>query len=498
MVRRSTITAAAVALLCSAPVESAEFDNILASFGNLSTVAGRGGQDNGVSGWSAAMEGGLAINAELTRPHMTMADTAGNLYIADKDANGIRLVTPDGNIVTVAGTNIPGFNGDGVGVTTQLNFPNGLFTFSDGVTYILDLGNNRIRRLGTDGSLVTMIEDPDGIAAGRGLWVSADETEIFYSSGSRVRHWTIEDGLSTYADGFVQLGNIDVDPMDGLLVTTDRGAHVVEKILPDGSKFTIAGNGTQAGGTSGMEAPEVALNEVRGVNFDTTGGYYVATHRDSDVWYVDTAGKIHLLVPGDRNDNTHAGDGGPLTAPGDKISEPRSVALGPNRDLIITENDRGFVRIVSRTSAIGDFDYDGLLTVSDLDLLTRVTLVGTHPAIFNLNQSDSRFVDMEDRRIWVEDLFGTKIGDANLDGSVDDVDFALWNANKFTFGTSWETGDFNGDGTTDVADFHLWNENRTVAVNAVPEPATTSRLMVLWSLLGLMTRRSQYAAKRSR
>ena len=248
---------------------AAEFDDVLASFGNLSTIAGRGGQDDGASGWTLAMEGGLAVNAELTRPHMTMADAAGNFYIADKDAHGIRLVTPDGRIVTIAGTNVGGFNGDGAALESQLNFPNGLYTFPDGTTYILDLFNGMIRRFGTDGQLVTIVEDPDGISGGRGLWVSADESTIYYSSGTRVRQWTAEGGLSTYADGFVQLGNIAVDPMDGFLVTSDRFGHVVEKVLPDGSRFTLAGNGTLTGGGSGMAAVATGLNEVRGVCFST-------------------------------------------------------------------------------------------------------------------------------------------------------------------------------------------------------------------------------------
>ncbi len=37
-------------------------------------------------------------------------------------------------------------------------------------------------------------------------------------------------------------------------------------------------------------------------------------------------------------------------------------------------------------------------------------------------------------------------GDANGDGTVDGIDFVIWNAHKFTFGTNWTTGDFNGDG----------------------------------------------------
>ncbi len=51
-------------------------------------------------------------------------------------------------------------------------------------------------------------------------------------------------------------------------------------------------------------------------------------------------------------------------------------------------------------------------------------------------------------------------GDANGDGLVDGTDFNIWNANKFTTGTTWSQGDFNCNGTTDGSDFNLWNSNK--------------------------------------
>lgn len=64
-------------------------------------------------------------------------------------------------------------------------------------------------------------------------------------------------------------------------------------------------------------------------------------------------------------------------------------------------------------------------------------------------------------------------GDANGDGFVDGTDFNLWNANKFTAGTTWTTGDFNLDGVTDGADFGIWNANKFTSADGVliPEPA---------------------------
>ena len=359
-------TPLAALVLLTLPFSSSaltEFETVLNSYGKLRTAAGRGLiRSKGVNGWALAMEGGNAVDAELSRPHMTMADQVGNLYIADKDAHAIRKVTPYGTIYTIAGTGEAGFNDDGIGIESQLDQPNGLYTLPDGTTYILDLGNSRIRKLSTAGDLTTIVHDPDGIVLGRGLWVSDDETLIYYACGNAVKKWAEAEGLTTYADGFTDLGNIDVDPLFwslpvGNLVVTDRGANRVYRIFPDGSKQAIAGNGQTTGGGDGEKALETGLHGVRGICFAPNGGYYLATHEGGQVWYVDVNGYIHLLIDGDTS-HTHAGDGEDIKTPGRKISEPRAVTLAPNGDLIVTENDYGYVRVVERVFVILDTTLD--------------------------------------------------------------------------------------------------------------------------------------------
>jgi hypothetical protein len=51
-------------------------------------------------------------------------------------------------------------------------------------------------------------------------------------------------------------------------------------------------------------------------------------------------------------------------------------------------------------------------------------------------------------------------GDADLDGDVDASDFGIWNTNRFSDHTSFETGDFNDDRIVDVTDFNIWNANK--------------------------------------
>ncbi len=70
------------------------------------------------------------------------------------------------------------------------------------------------------------------------------------------------------------------------------------------------------------------------------------------------------------------------------------------------------------------------------------------------------------------------VADGNLDGIVDEVDFAVWNSQRFRADTGWCGGDWNADGVTDVSDFNLWNSNRAASSMQVPVPEPR-----LWSLL---------------
>jgi hypothetical protein len=331
------------------------FSNLVQSYGLLSTVAGSGGRlCSPCNNWNSDFEGGLAVNAELSHPHIAMADRAGNIYIADKEAHAIRKVTPDGRIYTVAGINSAGTGTTepALATTVALRNPNGLWVRDDGTFYILDTDNGYVRKVDTDGIITTLVTDggsiPGGpIPGGRGLWVSPDESLIFFAAFSEVKSWDTTNGLSSFASGFTQLGNIAVDP-NGLLVVTDRAANRVYRIESDGTKTLIAGNGTFANGGDGALAVETGLKEVRGIWFLPSGAYFLATDGGSQVWYVDTAGYIHLFLNGGDTYSDHAGDGAwfyddPASL---KVSKVREITMDFQGNLLITENDAGYVRKV--------------------------------------------------------------------------------------------------------------------------------------------------------
>jgi len=117
--------------------------------GTISTVAGTGLQSYGG-------DGGVATKAGLHGPQAVAVDGGGNLYIADSQNNRVRLVTPAGNIATVAGTGLPGYTGDGhLATVAQIVSPSGVVVDSSGGVYITD-SSSLVRKFFVGGPISTI------------------------------------------------------------------------------------------------------------------------------------------------------------------------------------------------------------------------------------------------------------------------------------------------------------------------------------------------------
>jgi hypothetical protein len=126
----------------------------------------------------------------------------------------------------------------------------------------------------------------------------------------------------------------------------------------------------------------------------------------------------------------------------------------------------------------GDFDFNGVLTVADIDGLAANVRAGTNTSLFDLNDDDK--VQTEDRRIFIKDLRRTWFGDANLDGQFNSGDLVtVFQAGQYEDGvpgnSTWATGDFNGDAEFNTSDmvfaFQDGGYEKRPRAAAVPEPS---------------------------
>ncbi len=74
-------------------------------------------------------------------------DPYGNLLVTEGGSDDVRKVTPNGTVSTIAGA--PGYAAfqDGQGYNAWFSNPKGIAVDPQGVIYVVDLGNNRIRKI---------------------------------------------------------------------------------------------------------------------------------------------------------------------------------------------------------------------------------------------------------------------------------------------------------------------------------------------------------------
>jgi hypothetical protein len=106
----------------------------------ITTIAGTG---------TNSFSDGDLTTATLNGPQGVVVDAAGNVYIADKINNRIRLITKStGVISTIAGTGTPGFSGDGdQAIKAKLSAPQGVALDAAGNVYIAVNNSNRLRKI---------------------------------------------------------------------------------------------------------------------------------------------------------------------------------------------------------------------------------------------------------------------------------------------------------------------------------------------------------------
>ena len=362
----------------------------ITSGGTISTYAGTGTPPS--SFWGAIVvggfsgDGGPATAAQLNAPVGVALDPAGNLYIADRDNQRIRRVTPGGTTSTYAGSGSLGFSGDGGPATAaRLNMSlGGVALDSAGNLYIADLLNERIRKVSPVGTISTYAGN-----GGYGFWgdggpataaqlslphgVALDSAGNLYiadSNNHRIRKVTPGGTISTYAgtgtEGFSGDGGpataAHLDRPDGValdsagnLYIADLGNSRIRKVTPGGTISTYAGNGGYGFWGDGGPATAAQLRP-RGMALDPAGNLYIADFGNSRVRKVTPGGTISTYAgtgtPG------FAGDGGPATAA--QLSFPQGVALDSAGNLYIADSGNSRIRKVTPGGTISTYAGTGL------------------------------------------------------------------------------------------------------------------------------------------
>ncbi|MEM7312711.1 MAG: hypothetical protein AAF497_06135 [Planctomycetota bacterium] len=211
----------------------------------------------------------------------------------------------------------------------------------------------------------------------------------------------------------------------------------------------------------------------------------------SRIAFIDGTLKVNLVDLGGGTFTPNVGDAFTLITAEAISGEFEELMLPGGFDWNVTYGDTLVrLQVTGLAALIGDFNSDGSLDCSDINMLTTAVANGNGGSTFDLNGDG--VTDAADIENWVVEQRGTLIGDANLDGVVDISDFNVWNGGKLTTNSEWCSGDFNGDGSVDISDFNVWNNNKFTSADSaaagVPEPSGLVLLLMAAALIPLRLR----------
>jgi streptogramin lyase len=263
-------------------------------------------------------DGGPAVDASLNMPHEIQFDSAGHLYIAERDNHVVRKVDAKTKVVsTVAGTGLPGFSGDGgPAQRAQLRQPHSIAVDPTGGLLICDVGNHRIRRVD----------------------LSSGAIETYAGTGERQ---PTPDGAPLKGTPLNGPRTIAIDS-DGVLYLALREGNAVYRIAPKTATFHhVAGTGEQGYSGDGGPARVARLGGPKGLAVARGHVYVVDTENHAIRRIALETGIITtVLGTGERGDGPEPD---PLRC---RLSRPHGVFVDAAGTLYVGDSEAHRIRIV--------------------------------------------------------------------------------------------------------------------------------------------------------
>ncbi len=212
---------------------------------------------------------GKGTSIRFVSPGAMAADAAGNVYWVDVYGQTVRMMTPDGQAKTIAGT--PGLTGN---TDTSLNAPRGIVVTPDGNTiFVGDSGNCVIKKLVKD------------VASPTGYTMTTFTGQVGSASGVDGPKGTCTFGSPS---------GLAFDPTGNYILVADYLRNAVRQVsVADGSTITYAGNANGAGAALVGKA-DVANASLAGATFSKING--IAFNKAGTAFYVSDGGNFNIRM----------------------------------------------------------------------------------------------------------------------------------------------------------------------------------------------------------
>jgi sugar lactone lactonase YvrE len=329
--------------------------------------------------------------AGFSDPFGVVIGSDGTLYVSDAgDSNRIRKLTREGTLLTVAGEK----EGFADGIPASFNTPSGLALDDHGNLYVADTGNNRIRKVTTEGVVSTVAGDGSaGYADGPALsaefngpiGLAVDSQNSIYVADTyndRIRKITADGFVTTvagsagpgYRDGPANNSQFDtpcgiVIKADGTLIVADTGNGKLRQISPSGDVTTL-------GVIFAADPNRNWLRSPIGLALTHDGFLYVTEHDRGTIVQIDPNGRAVVLAG--NNQGYSEGFG-----PDARFNHPTGIAIDNRGDLVVADSANYLVRRINHSDSLPGAN----MTTQALPRLTRDTL-GIKELLWPLDPQD--------------------------------------------------------------------------------------------------------------
>jgi sugar lactone lactonase YvrE len=294
--------AAVTPLLAPASVQGAE-----AKKPNLVLIAGGGtGEDNV-----------RATEAKLNLPFGIGFDKAGNFYLVEMAGQRVLKVDAKGNLTVLAGTGKKGNTGDdGPARMASFNGMHSLVVTPEGILYLADTWNNRIRKFDAKTGSLT----------------------AFAGTGKK---GFLGDGGPAAKALFGGLYCAALDPAGEKLYLADLDNRRIRMVdLKTGLVDTVAGNGSKGVPGDGEDARKSPLVDPRAVAVDRKGNIYILERSGHALRVVDAKGRIRTVAGTGKAGNS--GDGGDALKA--TLNSPKHLCVDQDDSVLIADSSNHVIR----------------------------------------------------------------------------------------------------------------------------------------------------------
>jgi sugar lactone lactonase YvrE len=338
---------------------------LINSSGVVSTLAGTGANGE---------QNGIGATASFANPSGIAVDEAGNLYVSDLNNNVIRKISVADSVTTLAGNGNPGL----VNSTVSGSFsnPTGVAVDSVGNVYVVDQGNNVIRKIDSKGVVTTLagngkaisidgpdlaasFNTPDGIAIDQkgNIYVSEIDNKIRMISPSGMVSTLAGSGAIGSANGvgsaasFTLPAGLAVDHAGNVYVA-DVGNNLIRMITPADVVSTLAGGGT-GGFANGSTMP--SFKSPVGVAVDASGGsVYVVDAGNNMIRQIALSGGQTFIIAGNGAANSFDGQGTAAS-----FNNPAGIAVDVAGNIYVSDYGGERIRLINQNFSVSTLAGNG-------------------------------------------------------------------------------------------------------------------------------------------